>query len=135
MVNEITIIDMSKPKNKNISNIDKFFTERMKFLNDNIKLIDATIKEYKTSLTEWYDKLYKTKKHTNESDTFKQVINIHSSDLRYYKDLKKQYLTEYTDLKKKHKLLHRALEERWMDGFAEGVRFIMDSYDTEEECE
>lgn len=120
---------MHKIKNYNISSINRFFLNRMKILKNNIQLLDTTIAEYKSDLTEWYNKLYKTDKHTNESNNIKHIINLRSSDFKYYKSLRIQYTNEYKELKQMQKTLNRAIEERWMNGFADGVKFVNEVLD------
>lgn len=136
MVNEITIIDMSKPRNKNISNIDKYFLNKLNDLKERIDVKESDIKSFKKfMLGSWFDAFKKIKGDSYKEEWHLEQINKLLGILKGDKQYRIELINEYCELKKMHKTLHRALEERWMDGFAEGVRFVLSSYDTEEECE
>lgn len=119
--------------NQNIKLINKYFSSKMKVLKDNIQLLDTTIADWNTELTKWYKKRLSNPRHSDMDNLCKTVIREYSETLRTLKNQRKYCIQEYTELKNTQKVLHRAIEERWMNGFADGVRFVMDSYDTREE--
>ncbi len=125
---------MSKAKNNNIRKIDKFFINKLDDLRNRIEIEDSDIKAFKKyMLTPWFEEYHKRKgdseKESWAHNNIKRLIGILNGNKAHRKEL----IKKYTELKYIHKTMHRALEERWMDGFADGVRFVLDCYDTGEE--
>lgn len=124
---------MSKAKNKNISKVDRYYIENLNRLKDKIDESGEDIKHYQKFMVDpWFEYYQKVKGDSEkESWVYKEigrVMDILKADKQYRKEL----IGEYTELKKLYKTIQRAFEERWLNGFAEGVKFVMESIDKDE---
>lgn len=113
--------------NQNIKLINKYFSSKLKVLKDNIKLLDTTIADWTTELTKWYENRMSSPRHSDMDNLYKNAIKEYSETLRTLKNQRKYCIQQYTELKNTQKVLHRAIEERWMNGFADGVKFSLEA--------
>lgn len=120
---------MRKPKNPNVSAINKYFDWKMSCLATKLSNYGVGIWHYKKILSGWYDSLYRTEKGSDEAQEYLQLIEISSRELCKLKTKRKIALDEYTEIKRMKKTVQRAIEERWMNGFAEGVDFVNECLD------
>ena len=125
---------MKKIRNKNISKVERYYIEKLNRLKDKIDESGEDIKHYQKFMVDPWFKYYQEVKGNSEKDSWvynqiRRVMNILKADKQYRKEL----ITEYTELKKLYKTTQRAFEERWLNGFADGVKFVMESIDKDEE--
>lgn len=119
---------MKKLKNRNVSLIDRYFANQMKDLKRQIEINSNQIKTWKKNLlTPWFKTYHENRgnseKETDIHNTILRILDMVKGEQKY----KKEMVEKYIELKKLHKTIHRAMEERWMDGFAEGVQFARES--------
>ena len=121
---------MKKIKNKNISKVERYYIEKLNRLKTKIDESGEAIKNYQKLMVDpWFEYYHKVKgdseKESLAYNEISRVMDILNADKQYRKEL----IAEYTELKKLYKTIQRAFEERWMNGFADGVKFVTESYD------
>ena len=119
---------MEKPKNRNVSLIDRYFANQMKDLKRQIEINSNQIKSWKKNLlAPWFNTFYENRgnseKETDIHNTILRILDMVKGEQKHQKEMVEKYI----ELKKLNKAIHRAMEERWMDGFAEGVQFARES--------
>ena len=121
---------MKKIKNKNISKVERYYIEKLNNLKTKIDESGEAIKHYQKFMVDpWFEYYQKVKGDSGKEswayNEISRVMDILKADKQYRKEL----IDEYTELKKLYKTIQRAFEERWLNGFADGVKFVTESYD------
>lgn len=116
---------MSKPHNKNISKVDSHFQLKMLDLQSKIEKLQTQCDEKKRIIAKINEQ------RENETDIYVKSNLLEAAQTAVYNftqlKIKKNELTkQYNEVKKMYKMIHRAIEERWQDGFNEGVQFMTD---------
>lgn len=121
---------MKKIKNINISKVERYYIEKLNSLKTKIDESGEAIKNYQKLMVDPWFEYYKKVKGDSEKESWayneiSRVMDILKADKQYRKEL----IDEYNELKKLYKTIKRAFEERWMNGFADGVKFVTESDD------
>ena len=116
---------MSKVHNKNISKVDSHFQLKMLDLQLKIEKLQIQCDEKKRVIAKINEQ------RETETDIYIKSNLMEAAQTAVYNftqlKIKKNELTEqYKEVKKMYKMIHRAIEERWQDGFNEGVQFMTD---------
>lgn len=116
---------MSKPHNKNISKVDSHFQLKMLNLQLKIEKLQIRCDEKKRVIAKINEQC------KNETDIYVKSDLMEAIQTAVYNftqlKIKKNELTkQYKEVKKMYKMIHRAIEERWQDGFNDGVQFMTD---------
>ena len=80
----------------------------------------------------WFEYYQKVKGDSEKESWVYNEISRVMGILKADKQHRKELIVEYTELKKLYKTIQRAFEERWMNGFADGVKFVMEAIDKDE---
>lgn len=125
---------MKKIKNINISKVERYYIEKLNSLKAKIDESGEAIKHYQKFIVDPWFEYYKKVKGDSEKESLayneiSRVMDILKADKQHRKEL----IDEYNELKKLYKTIKRAFEERWLNGFADGVKFAMESIDKDEE--
>lgn len=121
---------MKKIKNKNISKVERYYIEKLNSLKTKIDESGEAIKNYQKLMVDpWFEYYQKVKGDSGKEswayNEISRIMGILNADKQYRKEL----IAEYTELKKLYKTIQRAFEERWLNGFADGVKFATESDD------
>ena len=121
---------MKKIKNKNISKVERYYIEKLNRLKTKIDESGEAIKNYQKLMVDpWFEYYHKVKGDSEKESLAYNEISLVMDILNADKQYRKELIAEYTELKKLYKTIQRAFEERWMNGFADGVKFVTESYD------
>lgn len=116
---------MSKPHNKNISKVESHFQLKMLDLHVKIERHQAQSDESKRVVASINEKL-KTETDERRRGMLLSARQYAVTNIGELKAKKKELIAQYNEVKKMHKMIQRAIEERWQDGFNEGVQFMTD---------
>lgn len=124
---------MSKAKNKNIGKVEKYYLKKLNDLKEKIDESGEDIKHYQKFMVDpWFEYYQKVKGDSEKESWVYNEISRVMGILKADKQHRKELIVEYTELKKLYKTIQRAFEERWMNGFADGVKFVMEAIDKDE---
>lgn len=115
---------MSKAHNKNISKVESHFQLKMLDLQLRIEGLKCKCDDKKKILAELNEKLKLTTGYNRDllMETIHDALNNYTS----LKIKRNKLVEEYKEVKKMYNTVKRAIEERWQDGFNEGVQFMSD---------
>lgn len=116
---------MSKPHNKNISKVESHFQLKMLDLHVKIERHQAQCDESKRVVADINEKL-KTETDERRRGMLLSARQYAVTNIGELKAKKKELIAQYNEVKKMHKTIQRAIEERWQDGFNEGIQFMTD---------
>ena len=112
---------MKKTHNKNIKKIDQHFRKKLQELKTEINAYEELSEEKKKAIGRLQQ--FREKEKDNYEKT-RMLIDMQTIEKDYEKakDKKKSLVEEYKCIRSMHKTIQRAIEERFSDGFIEGVR-------------
>lgn len=112
---------MKEAHNKNIRKIDLHFRKKLQELKSEINAYEKLCEEKKKAI----GRLQQLRE--NETDNYEKTrilldLNAVENDYENAKEKKKSLVEQYKQVRSMHKTIQRAIEERFADGFVEGVR-------------
>lgn len=112
---------MKEAHNKNIRKIDLHFRKKLQELKSEINAYEELCEEKKKAI----GRLQQLRE--NETDNYEKTrilldLNAVENDYETTKEKKKSLVEQYKQVRSMHKTIQRAIEERFADGFVEGVR-------------
>ena len=117
----------SKMKNINISKMEKHFIDKINRMQEEIDELDALCFREKTTIKELNEML----DNAEDPHVRKNIREkIENALWRYsiHKEEKVTLIKHRKEIKKLYKTCQKAVEERWLDGFGEGVQFATETY-------
>lgn len=116
---------MKKAHNKNISKVDTHFQHKMLDLQSKIEKLQMQCDDKKKTLAKLNEDLNFTTGYCTDllMETIHDTLNNYTS----LKIKRNKLVEEYKEVKKMYNTIKRAIEERWQDGFNEGVQFMTDT--------
>lgn len=114
-------------KNTNISKMEKHFIGKINKMQEEIDELEALCFHKKATMKELNEMLDNTKdQHVREN--IRERIEDTLLEYSRYKEEKVTLIEQRKEIKKLYKTYQRAVEERWLDGFGEGVQFLTETY-------
>ncbi len=111
-----------KAKNTNISKMEKHFIDKIDRMQKDIDELEALCFHGKITMKELNERL----SNTNDPHVCGNILDsIDEVRWEYNRNKEKKValIKQRTEIKKMYKTFQRAVEERWLDGFGEGVEF------------
>lgn len=119
---------MKKIKNINISKVERYYIEKLNSLKAKIDELEALCLHGKKTMKELNERL----NNTNDPHVCGNILDrIDEVRWEYNRNKEKKVVVieRRKETKKLYKTIQRAFEERWLNGFADGVKFVTESDD------
>lgn len=112
---------MKEAHNKNIRKIDLHFRKKLQELKTEIGKYEELCEEKKKAINR-LQQFREKEKDNYEKTRILLDLNAVENDYENTKEKKKSLVEQYKQVRSMHKTIQRAIEERFTDGFIEGVR-------------
>lgn len=112
---------MKEAHNKNIRKIDLHFRKKLQELKTEINAYEELCEEKKKAISR-LQQFREKEKDNYEKTRILLDLNAVENDYENIKEKKKSLVKQYKQVRSMHKTIQRAIEERFADGFIEGVR-------------
>ena len=114
-------------KNTNVSKMEKHFIDKINRMQEEIDELEALCSHKKMTMKNLNEMLDNSKDpHVREN--IRENIEDTLWEYNKYKEEKVTLIEQRKEIKKLYKTCQRAVEERWLDGFGEGVQFLTETY-------